>query len=448
MPASLVKQASFPNGFRIIYQKSKNTLPITSIQTYCDLGSFYENDKVRGVSHFIEHMCFKGTKQLPTYATIYRQYDNIGAYFNASTYKRYTEYSVKCQDDHFDNSVAVMADILLNSTFNRTEFEKEHKVVIEENVKDSDDYDVVMSDMVDKLVYQGTPYEYPVDIVEYHTKKSLKYEDVVAIYKIFYQPNNMVISIVSNLPFSTVLRTLKKTDFYKKQTHDLMILDRYKEVRFQPPIQLEPRYTIKRVNTNVSRISIAFRTCSRTSPDKYVLNLLKKAMAGFFSSRLFTLLREENGLTYSSWVSTEYFENMGQFVISAVMRSDKLLKNGNKKGVLPLIVDLINDLIHKGITPAELRLTKHYMKGQTMIHMEDVDNTAVYNGQYVLLDSATIEYVKYENVYSTYFEPITREQVKQIVQKYFIKKNMSVCVLGDIHSSAKQIREECEKIVL
>jgi predicted Zn-dependent peptidase len=448
MHETSVKQATFPNGFRIIYQKPKNELPITSIHTFCDLGSFYENDKVRGVSHFIEHMCFKGTKKLPKYTHIYRQYDDIGAYFNASTHKRYTEYNIKCQDENFDNSIIVLADMLLNSVFDRKEFEKEHKVVIEENVKDSDDYDNIMYDLLDKMVYQGTPFEYPIDTVEYHTKNNLLYEDVISIYKIFYQPINMVISIVSNLSFSTILRTLKKTDFYKKQSSQLMVLNRYKEIRFQPPIQTEPRYSIHKVRGNVSHLSIAFRTCSRTSPDKYVLNLLKKSMAGFFSSRLFTLLREENGLTYSSWVSTEYFENIGQFVISTVMRSDKLIKNENKKGVLPLIIDLLNDLIQHGITRSELHLTKHYIRGKMGLQMEDNDISAVHNGQYLLLDSMTTKYVKYEDIYSTYYEPITREHIKQIIQKYFLKRNMSVCILGEKLPSERRIREECEKIKL
>jgi len=94
-----IKIHTFPNGFRLIHEISKNKLPLTSIDAYCDLGSIYEKPNMRGVSHFIEHMCFKGTKKIPYSKDIFKQYDETGGYLNASTYKRYTIYTLKCHDD-------------------------------------------------------------------------------------------------------------------------------------------------------------------------------------------------------------------------------------------------------------------------------------------------------------------------------------------------------------
>jgi hypothetical protein len=134
-----IKKITFPNGFRFVYEKLRNSAPITSIQVFCDLGSVYENDETRGISHFIEHMTFKGTKKNPNSIKLFLEYDKIGAELNAYTDKRFTCYMVKCEDEHVENSLKVLADMLLNSTFDRTEYKKEEKVVIEENINSNDD---------------------------------------------------------------------------------------------------------------------------------------------------------------------------------------------------------------------------------------------------------------------------------------------------------------------
>jgi predicted Zn-dependent peptidase len=134
-----IKTFSFPNGFRVIYEKSPNIAPIACIKIMCDIGSVYENNETRGVSHFIEHMCFKGTKNIPIPKDIFMEYDKIGAYLNATTGKRYTYYTIKCNNEYVENSIRIMSDMLLNSTFNKNEYKKEEKVVIEENIKDIND---------------------------------------------------------------------------------------------------------------------------------------------------------------------------------------------------------------------------------------------------------------------------------------------------------------------
>ena len=105
----------YPNGFRLVYEKSLNKLPICAIQVFCDVGSAYESENIRGVSHFIEHMCFKGTKQMPKTKDILIHYDKIGADFNAYTEKRYTCYTLKCHNDNIKNSIVILSDMLLNS---------------------------------------------------------------------------------------------------------------------------------------------------------------------------------------------------------------------------------------------------------------------------------------------------------------------------------------------
>ena len=114
----------FPNGFRLVYQKSYNKIPVSHIYAFCDVGPVYETEDLRGASHIIEHMCFKGTNKIPKIKKLFKHYDRIGAYFNAYTDIRYTAYTLKCEDNYMDHSIQIMADMILNSKFNKKEFQK------------------------------------------------------------------------------------------------------------------------------------------------------------------------------------------------------------------------------------------------------------------------------------------------------------------------------------
>ena len=164
---------TYPNGFRIIYENSFSRIPISSAFIVCDMGSVYEYDKMRGASHFIEHMCFKGTKKIPDSNDIFAEYSKIGAYFNAFTDRRYTCYTVKCQDEYLEHSLQVVSDMLMNSTFKKSEFVKEHKVIIEENNNNENNPENVLNDEVNKTLYRGSSYEHQVDTLSFHHKNAL-----------------------------------------------------------------------------------------------------------------------------------------------------------------------------------------------------------------------------------------------------------------------------------
>jgi predicted Zn-dependent peptidase len=448
-PNGLYNIHTFPNGFRMIYEKSINTYPITSIQTICDLGSVHEPAHLRGVSHFIEHMCFKGTRKLHS-IDIFKEYDNTGAYINASTFKRYTNYVINCHDEHVKVSLETLADMLLNSVFEKKEYEKEIKVVIEENIKDMDDSENIIDDLMDSIVYKGSSYENPIDTISYHKRGSLKYNDVIDFYKVFYQPNNLILSIVSNLSFSTIVKYIESSFFIKKSETSLTELNKNNYLLHVPfKIQREPQYITKKINQSSSTyLTIAFRTCSQNSPDKYVLNLLKKMLAGYFSSKLFMLLREDNGLTYTSSVYTQYYENLGDFTITAITDPNKLFRNGKKLGVLPLIINMLNEMIEKGVTNDELILCKNYMRGHFALKMKDNYASAIHNAEYMLMYSGIHEYIPYKNMYDAYYKNITREQIHDVIRKYLKKENMTICVAGEHNPTIASIKKQGDKLLI
>lgn len=440
----------FSNGFRLIYEESKNKFPITYFDVFCDVGSIFETGDTRGASHFVEHMVFKGTKRLKTSIDVIRSYDDVGAYFNATTTQRYTKYIVKCPDDAFENLISILSDILFNSVFNKKEYAKEKNVVIEENLS-SDNEDLIW-DMTTEMNYKGTPYEYPVDHIKYHTKpkESLEYEKIIDFYEKFYQPNNMILSVTSNIPFIKIINILKKTFFYKKITK----YEQEKECRksiFYTQLHEKNKieYNIKKSNNDdVTYMHLSFRICNQYSSDIHALRFLSNIMGGYFSSRLFVLLRENNGLTYSSYSDIGINEISGDFTIGVKSNPNKIIKNNGKKGVLPLIIDMINDLQKNGINESELELTKNYIKGSMNSNLEKNSVYTNYNGKYMLLYANSKDYIPYEKIYETHYAPLTVNDINEIIKKYLLKSKLNVCVLGKNLPSETTIKKECEKLIV
>lgn len=437
----------FPNGFRVIYEKSTNNLPVTSIFLFCEFGSIYEKDDIRGIAHFIEHMVFKGTKKIPKPKNIFIEYDKIGAYFNAFTEKQYTGYTIKCDNPHIENSLKVLSDIVLHSTFNKKQFKKEEQVVIEENINDHDDPTNLLYENINTLLYQGTPYGFPIDTIEYH-KKLFDYDKVIETYQSFYTPNNMIVSIVSNISFENIKKSLQKTFFTASSANSTMKMNMNIGKSISQPLCNDAgniQYHLqKQEGIDTTYICIGFKV---SSTDKHVLRLLKIILSGPMSSRIFMILREENGLTYSSNTNTTFFKDIGNFIIYAETNNKKIIKYGNKLGVIPLLIQLLNDLIEKGVNTNEMTISKGYLRGSMNINLEDNDTTAEYNGKHFLLNPED-KITPLSELFDTYYKNITKMQLDTVIRKYFKKSNMNVCLIGEHIPSLKQIQKECEKLKL
>jgi predicted Zn-dependent peptidase len=436
-------QHTHNNGFKIIYEKSNSNLPITSIQLFCDYGSAYEKDGLRGAAHFIEHMCFKGTNKIPNGKEIFTHYNDIGAYFNANTEKKYTRYIIVCQDEYVNNCIYILSDMLMNSTFNKKEFEKERKVVVEENIRNEDDASDIISININKILYKGSSYADAIDTLSFHNANTLKYQDVVDMYKNFYVPNRMVLSIVSNIPFNKIKNIMTRTYFYK--TPKICNFDNKYEKVIMFSNQDKIEYNIQsKQGIATLHLNIGFRTCPYNSNDKYILNLISNIIGGNTSSRLFSMLREDNGLTYSSNCYTNYYENLGDLTIDIETDYRKILKDGNKKGIIPLVIGMLNDLIKKGVSQKELTSTKNNLKGSMTLDLQSVETSAFHNGLDMLMENDNI--TPYIDLYEKYYSSITKNQVNQILKKYLTKKNMAVCILSEHVPSLEKVKQECEKL--
>jgi predicted Zn-dependent peptidase len=449
-PPKLVK---FPNGMRFVYEKSPSDLPLTSIQCFVHVGSANERDGTRGISHLLEHMCFKGTKKIPISKDISLIYDKTGAYINAYTVKQLTCYIIKCQSEFIDTSVKVLSDMMFHSIFDRDEFTKEYNVVIEEAKKFADDNYNTVEEAAEEFIYKDSSYENPIDSLVYHTRHRIKYEDMIEFYKTYYVPENMVLSIVSSLDYSAVLRAVKHSYFSAAAPHaaaGAKVLPTYNLKDYS-----EPQFLLKKKSDIESLIiGIGFRTCNMYSSDKYILNLLKFILVGPSSSYFFNELRNNNGLTYSTSISISNYEHTGHFIIYTQVTKEKLIKNGSRPGLLPITFDILKKLKTHGITKTDLETAKGFLKGVLSRNLADNDNLADHNGIRTIFyadragGGGAPAIYSYKEKYNRFYRNITQKDINAAFKKYFCAENLSVVILGSPNSNetAAKIKKTFEDL--
>ncbi len=436
---------TYDNGFRLIYEKAPLDTKQISINVFCDIGSIHEPDdkscSLKGSAHFIEHMCFKGTKKLKDTRTLSLIFDKSGAFLNAYTDRRYTCYYASGLSDHMCDYINTIGDMLLNSVFDKIQYDKEHDVVREEMTKDADDAETTVLENADRLLYSGSTFANPVDLLKYHEGiNALKHEDVLAFYNQYYVPSRFILSVCCAEPFAKIKRCVDASPFAKSRKMPATPI---------PPLilgitpQTGVQYCItKQPGVSPAHICIGFRTCAISNQDKYCLKVLKNILSETMNARLFFLLREDNGLSYTSNSMCDYFEHMGDFKIYAECDNAKVFHNGNKLGVFPLLIGLIEDLVKNGIERDELSMAKSYLKNKMLMKSEDYDALAKHNGKLALFG---LPHIPFSDVYKTHIHPITKKDIDACIRKYFRHDGMTVSIISSDSDVVKQ--ESYEKIV-
>ena len=430
------KTHTYNNGFRLIYEKAPFNTKQISINVFCDIGSIHEpTETMKGSAHFIEHMCFKGTKDLKDTRTLSLIFDKSGAFLNAYTDRRYTCYYASGLAEHMCDYVNTIGDMLLNSVFDKTQYDKEHDVVREEMTKDADDAETTVLENADRLLYAGSTFANPVDLLKYHEgAHALKHADVLEMYNTYYVPSRFILSICSANSFEEIKRCVDASPFAKsKKVSATPIPPLILAVTPQTGVQY---CIVKQPGVSPAHICIGFRTCAITNIERYCLKVLKNVLSETMNARLFFLLREDNGLSYTSNAVCDYFEHMGDFKIYAECDNSKVFTNKRTKpGVFPLLMGMIEDLVKNGITQDELNMTKSYLKSKMLMKAEDCDVLAKHNGKLVLFG---LEDTRFSSVYKKYIEPITKKQMDACIRKYFRRDGMTVSVISSDPNVAKQ----------
>ena len=450
-----VETVIYPNGFHLVHQRSLHKLPICSIYLFCDVGSAFETDELRGITHFLEHMLFQGTKTR-TYKDIYQQYDRIGSDFDAFTTKRFTCFHVKCHETHGKQVLHLLTDIMQNSKLNESKMKSERKVIDRELQTKQNKYNLIAYNFFENAIYKHSSFEYPVDHFSYK-RNPISQELLKRWYEWFYQPHNMVLSIVSTKTMEYWKQLISGTNLSSNAFRNRTTLTPIQgiarpiklDIREIPPETID--ITIEHdVNSKNTYLVYGFRTVDQYSDNKYAFELLAHILNGL-SARLFDIFRQKHALVYSIVAESGEEEFEGYFAISSEFDGKHLKK------VVGLILGMFMDLVENGMSDEEFNVGKQRLHGSHQIQYEDINIFAIHNGMQQLLfrrvhdnvlQRSTKSIPPYDKMWDTVYKNITKAQLHTIIKVFFVYSNIVVSIVTPLDIHLEEIREWSKKYKL
>lgn len=352
----MIERYQLDNGIRIILERIPSVRSV-AIGIWVGTGSRYESPEINGISHFIEHMLFKGTKTR-TAKEIAQTFDRIGGQVNAFTSKEYTCYYAKVLDQHLDVAIDVLADMYFNSKLDEEEIHKEKKVVIEEIGMYEDTPDDLVHDLIASSVFGDHPLGHSILGTE-EVLESLTRDALFEYMERTYTPENTVISVAGNFDHEIVKKLSKIFSGFTRA--------------WSPPKQVTPHYInqpILRTKKDLeqSHYCIAMPGYPLGHKEIYSLIVLNNILGGTMSSRLFQEIREERGLAYSVFSYHTAFRDTGFTVVYAGTGTDYLPE------LMQVTNEIIADLKKNGLTESELKNCKEQLKGSLMLSLESTNS--------------------------------------------------------------------------
>ena len=428
--AADISVQKLPNGQTLVIQQIKNN-PIVTIDTWIRTGSVNENDTNSGVSHFLEHLFFKGTKLHPA-----GEFDKIleskGAIVNAATSKDFTHYYITIPSEHFNTAMELHSDMLLNPQIPRKELEKERKVVLEEIAKDGNTPSKMVYDNLNDLMYTTHPYKRKV-IGSADVISTIRREEILDYFNKFYAPSNMVTVIVGDVDSVKAAEKVQQlfNQEYKKPVK--------KSFRHEHPLTAQKR-KVDYTDTQSGYMMIGFRGVDITDNETYALDVLAQILGGGKSSKLYRDIKEQKGLAYAISAANGSYRDDGIFYITANFtpsNSEKLEK---------AIFDEIAYIQKYGVTDEELTRAQKTIEQDTYYARESTSDISSELGYIVTLTGETDFYQNYvDNI-----KKVTYKEVQEAAKKYLGVNKSAVSIvlpkaMAEIKTKA-EIKHQAQKV--
>lgn len=344
-----------PNGLRVVLEKIP-TFRSVSFGIWVKTGSRNEDKARNGISHFIEHMLFKGTDRFSA-KDIAEVFDGIGGNVNAFTTKEYTCYYVKVLDEHLPLAMDVLSDMFFHSRFDAEELEKERNVILEEISMYEDTPDDLVHDLMAKAAYGDHALGQTILGLEENLLR-LQSDDLRAYMKQFYTAQNTVVSMAGNFDDRAMELIEQHFGAFAVNGSDAALE--------KPLFHSGALYHEKKTEQN--HICLSLPGCSLRDDRLYAMILLNNSIGGGMSSRLFQEIREKRGLAYSVYSYHTAYLDSGMFTIytgTAPKQTEEVLK---------VSMDIVSDIRQHGLTEAELRKGKEQLKGSLILSLESTSS--------------------------------------------------------------------------
>lgn len=413
----MYQRSVLDNGLRVLTSSMPHTRSV-SIAFFVGAGSRYEDDSMAGVSHFLEHMLFKGTPRRPTAREVSEEIEGIGGVMNAATDKELTVYYAKVGHQHLAQALDVLADTLRNSLLDPAEVEKERHVIIEELTMTDDSPGEMVGMLIDEMLWP----EHPLGRDVGGSKESvarLTRDDLAGYIAQYYVPNHTVLAVAGNVTHEQVL------DLAQTRLADWQPLDR---AAWQPAQQhgARPPARLRIKRSEQAHLCYALPAISNNDPDRYALDVLNTVLGDGMSSRLFLHIRETLSLAYDVHSYVCRFQDDGALIVGAGVEPKQL-------GPTVQAIRAELEQIKAPIPERELTKAKRYITGRIQLRMEDTSAVSSWLGRQELLRDQVLTV---DEVVSL-VDRVSVEDIERVAQRVFQAERAQLAVVGPLKSESR-----------
>ena len=410
----MYKKQTFSNGLRLVTVPMKGTKAVT-VLVLVGTGSKYEDKKNNGISHFLEHMFFKGTKKRPNTLAIAETLDKVGGEYNAFTDKECTGYWAKVDAKHLNLALDWVSDIFLNSKLEPKEIEKEKGVIIEEINMYLDTPIKYIDDLWEELLYGDQPAGWSV-IGDKKIVAKMRRKVFADYLKEHYLAKNVVIVIAGNIGKAKVKNYFKDIKIGKPRAKQKTIEN-----------QEKPRVSVYYKKTDQTHLYLGTRAYDIFDDRKYALGLLSVILGGNMSSRLWISVREKEGLAYYIRTSAQAYTDSGYLATRAGVDNKRVEK------AIRLILKEYKRITQEKISVMELKKAKDYIKGSTILDLESSDAIAsFFGGQEILTGKILTPEEKFAKI-----DSVTVDDIKKVAQDIFRPEKLNLALIGPFKNEDK-----------
>jgi predicted Zn-dependent peptidase len=404
------------SGLRLVTIPMEGTKAAT-VLVLVGTGSKYETKEINGISHFLEHMMFKGTSKRPGYLDISRELETLGAQFNAFTSKEYTGYYAKASADKVDVLMDVIFDIYQNSKLDEAAIQTERHVVVEEINMVNDDPPQIAANLFEKVLYGDQPAGWTI-AGQKETILNLKREEFVNYFNTHYTAQNTIVAIAGNIDPEKI-KTKVNAHFDKIRQGVLPT---------KVPVveeQSGPQISVTYKETDQTHFILGFRAYSLKDDKRYALGVLASILGGGMSSRLFDEVREKRGLAYYVSAGQQPYTDSGYIEVSAGVNNEKALD------AIKVVLDEIQKIKREGVTPLELRQAVDKAIGRTALALEHSDYIAESLAESVLFQNQALTPLdRLDKI-----KKVTLTDILQVAGEVFDDKRLNLAVVGPFKDS-------------
>jgi len=408
---SVYSKKVLQNGLTLLTVPIETASSVT-MSVFVKAGSRYEEQRVNGISHFLEHLHFKGSEKYPSAKKLSEAIDSIGGEFNANTGKEHTQYYIRSAYEHLPLIFDVLTDMMKYPLFKEEEIQREKGVIIEEINMYKDNPQIHVESLFEETLWKDTPLGRDIagtpEII-----RSISRDDILDYRKKWYQPTNTILAISGNFD-QIQLEDLVQEHWAKSKGRKVGLCKSIVQA------QKTPRFTLQNKKTEQAHIILGFKAFEYKNKLNYPLRILTSVLGGGMSSRLFLKVRERMGLAYYITSSFNNYLDTGNFFVQAG------LKVSSVQQALDIILDELRKVRDLGITSKELKKAQEYIKGKIALAMEDPhDKLEWYLGQEAFMPKIKTIKQAFEEL-----DAVTADQVQKVVHGLITNDNLNMALIG------------------